>query len=49
MFQVEVNTINQVLQYLSSRPYAEVAGLINAIQAGQEVEEKVEEGKSNEE
>lgn len=38
MYQLELDSINAVLQYLGSRPYAEVAGLIPLLHAAQKVE-----------
>ena len=42
MYTCEVNTINAVLQYLSTKPFTEVEGLINALKAGtvEKVDEK---------
>ena len=34
MYQCETNTINGVLQYLSTKPYMEVESLVAAIRAG---------------
>ena len=39
MIKYETETINMVLQYLSTKPYAEVYQLIEALQSGEVLEE----------
>jgi hypothetical protein len=45
MYQLSEETLNAVLQYLGSKPYTEVAGLIAAIQKAEKVEEKKKDDK----
>lgn len=42
MYKIDPQVINATLQYLSSRPYAEVVELINALKSG-ELEEEISE------
>ena len=39
MYQCEANTINGVLQYLSTKPYMEVEALVQALRAGKMIDE----------
>jgi|TARA_R100000544_G_C2183415_1_gene38027 hypothetical protein len=40
MATIEVNTLNEVLKYLSERPYQEVAQLVSKVHRAQIVEDK---------
>lgn len=44
----KIETINKVLQYLSSRPYAEVFQLVAAIQSEGKVQEESEDAPKSE-
>ncbi len=39
MYQVKPEVINQVLNYLATKPYQEVVDLIQALQSGEVIEE----------
>jgi len=41
-FKINEKLVNSILQYLASKPYAEVAGLIQELQKVEEIKEKKE-------
>lgn len=43
MYQIKIETINKLLNYLSHQPYLQVFELIDELKSGQVVEEKEDE------